>query len=42
MKSLLQMYRGLIETVPSGLKVLEFQGCPARRVGDNGAEHEDD
>jgi hypothetical protein len=42
MKSPLRMYRGLIETVPSGLKVLELQGCPAHRVGDNGAEHEDD
>ena len=30
------------ETVPSGLKVLEFQGCPAPRGGGDGPEHEGD
>jgi cytochrome c peroxidase len=30
------------ETVPSGLKVLEFQGCPAHRGADEGPEHEED
>ena len=30
------------ETVPSGLKVLEFQGCPEHRGGGDGPEHEND
>ncbi len=30
------------ESVPSGLKVLEFQGCPAHGGGDDEPQHEDD
>lgn len=30
------------ETVPSGLKVLEFQGCPARHGDGDGPEHQED
>jgi len=30
------------KTVPSGLKVLEFQGCPAHRGDGDGPEHEED
>lgn len=31
--------RQIPETVPSGLKVLEFEGCPSRRRGDDGPGH---
>ena len=37
-----KLCRQIPETVPSGLKVLEFQGCPAHGDGDDGPEHEDD
>jgi cytochrome c peroxidase len=30
------------ETVPSGLKVLEFQGCSAHHGDGDGPDHEDD